>query len=100
MIEDKERKQALLPIANNQKQVVDASVVVAILGDLEADKNAEQVYGGAVRAGAMTEEIKNMMVGQITGAYKNSAQIGRDEAIRNASLVVYAAYAGRQGKGL
>ena len=32
-------------IAYNQQQILDASAVVAILGDLEAYKNVEPVYG-------------------------------------------------------
>ena len=32
------------PIAYNQQQILDASAVVAILGDLEAYKNVEPVY--------------------------------------------------------
>lgn len=99
VIEDKARKEALLPIANNQKQVVDASVVIAVLGDLEADKNAETIYGGAVKVGAMTEEIKNALVGQIQGAYKSSQQLGRDEAIRNASLAAMQIMLAAKSKG-
>lgn len=86
VLEEAAQKEKLLPIANGQKQVVDASIVIAVLGDLEADKNAEPVYGRAVALGYATEEIKNAMVAQITGAYAAMPHIARDEAIRNASL--------------
>ena len=38
-------QKRLHPIAYNQQQILDASAVVAILGDLEAYKNVEPVYG-------------------------------------------------------
>ena len=37
-------QKRLHPIAYNQQQILDASAVVAILGDLEAYKNVEPVY--------------------------------------------------------
>ncbi|MFK7694634.1 nitroreductase family protein [Paenibacillus sp. HJGM_3] len=99
VIEDPGKKQALLPIANNQKQVVDASVVVAVLGDLEAHRHAEPLYSGAVKAGAISEELKNTLVGQIQGVYKSSPQVGRDEAIRNASLAAMQLMLAAKAKG-
>lgn len=45
-------KERLLPIANGQKQVVDASVTVAVLGDLQANRNGEAVYGLSIRVGS------------------------------------------------
>ena len=36
--------KTITPIAYNQQQILDASAVVAILGDLEAYKNVEPVY--------------------------------------------------------
>jgi nitroreductase len=80
-----ESKEKLLPIAYNQKQVVEAGVVVAVLGDLQANKNVEPVYTPLVEAGYMTEEIKNVLAGQIEGAYQNAAY-ARDAAFSNASL--------------
>ncbi|ETT65684.1 NAD(P)H nitroreductase [Paenibacillus sp. FSL H8-457] len=35
VIDSPELKQKLLPIASNQQQVVEASAVIAVLGDLE-----------------------------------------------------------------
>ncbi|WP_280770389.1 nitroreductase family protein [Salipaludibacillus daqingensis] len=86
VIDDAKKKEQLLPIAYNQQQIVDSSAVIAILGDLEANKNAEYVYQGAVDNGFMTEEIKNTLVDQINGAYKGDSPFPRDEAVLNASL--------------
>ncbi len=92
-------KARLLPIANNQQQVIQAAVVIAVLGDLEADKNAEPVYTDAMQAGNLSEEIKNIVVGQIKHAYANGANIARDEAIRNASLAAMQLMLAAKSKG-
>lgn len=85
-------KEKLLPIANGQKQVVDASLTIAILGDLEAGRNAEAVYGPVIRAGIEDAyagyRSHQALFDQIEEAYAVSASSSyrRDEAIRNASL--------------
>ena len=86
VIDDAAQKQTLLPIAYNQQQVVQSSVVIAVLGDLEANKNAEAVFGPAVQQGFMPQEVMDTLVSQINGAYAGYPNFGRDEAIRNASL--------------
>jgi nitroreductase len=85
VVQSDNQKQKLLPIAYNQQQVVDSSVTIAILGDLEANHNAEKVYGEVVNKGYMTPEVKEILTGQIHGAYTND-QFARDEAVMNSSL--------------
>ena len=53
--------KTITPIAYNQQQILDASAVVAILGDLEAYKNVEPVYGPIVEQGFMKEEAKERL---------------------------------------
>ena len=62
VIQEQELKDQLLPIAHQQQQVADASAVIAVLGDLEAYRNVEQIHELAVQAGAMTPEVKEGMV--------------------------------------
>ncbi|WP_342434959.1 nitroreductase family protein [Paenibacillus sp. FSL H7-0442] len=62
VIDSQELKQKLLPIANSQQQVIEASAVIAILGDLEGYKLAEKVYGMAVDARYMPEETAKSFV--------------------------------------
>ena len=50
-------QKRLHPIAYNQQQILDASAVVAILGDLEAYKNVEPVYGPIVEQGDMKRAL-------------------------------------------
>ncbi|WP_199615298.1 nitroreductase family protein [Paenibacillus alkalitolerans] len=99
-ITDQAAKEKLLPIAYGQKQVVEASVVVAILGDLQANLNAEAVYGAAVQAGLMPENVKSALIGQIENAYANVPAVPRDEALRNASLAAMQLMLAAKAKGL
>lgn len=85
IIHGKEAQQRLYPIANHQQQIVDASAVIAVLGDLEANKNTDAVYDPLVHEGAMSQEIKERIAQQIEAAYKNK-QYARDAAFNNASL--------------
>ncbi|EMT46177.1 nitroreductase family protein [Anoxybacillus flavithermus] len=81
----KEAQQKLLPIAYNQRQIVDASAVVAVLGDLQAHQKTDAVYDPLVAEGKMTKDIKETLAKQIESAYTN-AQYARDAAFTNASL--------------
>ena len=85
-IQNQENKERLLPIAYHQQQVADASAVVIVLGDTKANENAENVYGESVRAGFMTEEVRNSIVNDIDNHYKNAGHAGIHDAIRNASF--------------
>lgn len=71
VIDDQAAKEELLPIANNQQQIVDASVVIAVLGDTKAYKNADRIYGELVKNGVMTEEVKETYVNSIIQNYGN-----------------------------
>lgn len=75
----------LHPIAYNQQQILDASAVIAILGDLEAYQNVAPVYGPLVEQGLMKEEAKERLAQNITSAYERE-QYPRDAAFSNASL--------------
>ncbi|MBW7651018.1 nitroreductase family protein [Anoxybacillus sp. ST4] len=81
----KEAQQKLLPIAYKQRQIVDASAVVAVLGDLQAHQKTDAVYDPLVAEGKMTKDIKETLAKQIESAYTN-AQYARDAAFTNASL--------------
>jgi nitroreductase len=71
VIEDQQEKERLLPIANNQQQIVDASVVIAVLGDREAYKNADTIYSQIAEKGNMPQDVKEMYVNSIINNYGN-----------------------------
>jgi nitroreductase len=98
IIQGKEAQQRLLPIAYNQQQIVDASAVVAVLGDLKANENTDLVYNPLVEQGFMTQEIKETLANQIAQAYKNK-QYARDAAFSNASLAAMQLMLAAKAKG-
>lgn len=59
VVTDPELKKKLHPIAFNQQQVLEASAIVIVLGDLEMYSLSDKIYGAAVEAGYMTEEVAN-----------------------------------------
>ncbi len=102
---DSAAKEKLFSIANSQKQVVNASVTIAILGDLQANRNVETVYRPIVQAGLEDAYAGYAsyptLIGQIEGAYANATPTyRRDEAIRNASLAAMQLMLAARAKGL
>jgi nitroreductase len=87
VIDSPEQKQKLLPIANNQQQVVEASAVIAVLGDKEGYRNAEQIYNQAVKAGSMPEDTARSFISRSTELYSSlpSDRI-REVAVIDATL--------------
>lgn len=87
VVVEQEDKEKLLPIAYNQKQIVESSVTFAILGDTEANRNAEPIYSQAVQEGKVPADFKDRIVDSINQAYENGGErFGRDHAFLNASL--------------
>jgi nitroreductase len=80
VIRDQANKDQLLPLAYNQQQVSDASAIIIVLGDLQANLVAPKVFENA------PPQVRESMLGQINGAYTNNPELAHDEAIRNASL--------------
>lgn len=98
VFDQKEVQERLLPIAYHQQQVQDASAVVAILGDLEANKNIDPVFDPAIEKGEMTAEIKEVLKKQIDGAYSRD-EYPRDAAFSNASLAAMQFMLAAKAKG-
>lgn len=71
VINDQDLKETLKPIAFNQQQVTEASAVIAVLGDTEAYRNAEDIYGQAHTSGIMPLDVKEKMVDNITTNYSS-----------------------------
>ncbi|MGN7470425.1 nitroreductase family protein [Brevibacillus sp. SAFN-007a] len=88
IIDDQALKEKLLPIAFNQKQVVEAAAVIAVLADYEGYKQAEKIYQKAIDAGYMTEETKATLIANIHRRYENRerSQI-KDVALVDGGLV-------------
>lgn len=70
VIDEQELKEKLLPIANNQAQVLQASAVIAVLGDMNWFDKAEAIYTQAHEAGIMPEEIKQQFITTANTLYR------------------------------
>lgn len=57
VITDDQAKQKLSPIAFNQKQIIESSAVIAVLGDANFHEKARQIHNLCTDAGFMTEEV-------------------------------------------
>ncbi|RJX39428.1 nitroreductase family protein [Paenibacillus pinisoli] len=100
VVTDAELKQKLVPIANNQQQVGEASAIVLILADLEMYKLAGPIYEASFEAGYMTEEIKNRMVENSTKLYSSlPAERLKEIAIFDTGLVAMQLMLAARAKG-
>jgi len=72
VFQDQDVKKELRAIANNQAQVEEASAVIAVLGNLEAYKQVEQIYTQAVEEGYMDEATKDRVVANTMTMYSNA----------------------------
>jgi nitroreductase len=71
----------------SQQQVLEASAVIAVLGDLEGWRNAEQIYRQAAEAGYMTPELAKQFSERTSRAYSLfSREKAREVAVIDASL--------------
>lgn len=71
VVTDPELKKKLHPIAFNQQQVLEASAIVIVLGDLEMYTLSDKIYGAAAAAGYMTEEVANNFIANSTKMYSS-----------------------------
>ncbi|AWB46196.1 nitroreductase family protein [Paenibacillus sp. CAA11] len=82
-----EEKEKLKQAAGGQHKVVMASAAIVVLGDLDAYKKADQIYGGMRDLGIMSQLDYDLMLDTINGLYESrGAEFQKEEAIRNASL--------------
>ncbi|MFJ8234107.1 nitroreductase family protein [Ureibacillus sp. NPDC094379] len=88
VIDSPELKEKLLPIANNQQQVVEASAVIAVLGDVKSYEKAEKIYGQAVEAGFMPEETAKSFIERTVGMYSSlPSEVARQIVYTDGGLV-------------
>ena len=88
VIQDTDLKKELRMIANNQEQVETSSAVIAVLGDKEMYKNAENVGRSAYDAGLIDEETMARMIEGSNKLYSSASEEKRAQiATYDAGLV-------------
>jgi Nitroreductase len=96
VIDRKEDKEKLYPIANSQRQVLEASATIAVLGDLEGYKRAGDITRIAVERGYMTEEFAAQQRERLISSYgaRSPEALGRivliDSALASMQLMLAA----------
>ncbi|MFC4811064.1 nitroreductase family protein [Paenibacillus sp. GCM10023250] len=98
VIQKQEQKDLIVPIAYGQKQVSDASVVVVVLGDLQAHLTGREIYEAAAKNGYVPQDVADNLIKQIEGAYAFE-QVARDEANKNAGLAAMQLMLAAKAKG-
>ncbi|MGV7001965.1 nitroreductase family protein [Priestia megaterium] len=98
VIRDQEQKDRLKPIAYGQQQVSDASALVVILGDLEANLTGREMYDGLLEAEFIPQEVHDNLISQIEESYK-IPEFARDEANKNAGLAAMQLMLAAKAKG-
>lgn len=81
VIDEQELKEKLYPIANNQEQVLQASAVIAVLGDMKWYEKGEKIYNLAQEAGHMTEEVKQRFIHTAENIYANMSASVKESII-------------------
>lgn len=81
VIDEQELKEKLYPIANNQEQVLQASAVIAVLGDKKWYEKGEKIYNLSQEAGYMTEEVKQRFIHTAQNIYSNMSDSVKESII-------------------
>ncbi|MDN4493486.1 nitroreductase family protein [Ureibacillus aquaedulcis] len=71
VIDDQLLKKELRHIANDQEQVETSSAIIAVLGDMEMYKKAQQIYDANYTEGFMSREIADLMIKNSVSLYGN-----------------------------
>lgn len=73
VLTDQAQKDRLAPVILRQKQVLDASAIIAVLGDKEAFRQTENIYQKSVEAGYMTAEAKEVLQQSVAKFYEDKS---------------------------
>jgi len=102
VIDDPRLKEILLPIAYNQQQVVDASVIIVVLGDYDAfeKENIIKIQEQGFQNGYFNIEVRDFLAKAAIDYYLNKTkedlklELIRDASLASMSLLLLAKEAG------
>jgi len=104
IIDDPDLRNALLPIAYNQQQVIDASALVLMLGDYRAfeEDNIIKIHEEGFQAGFFDESLRDYLSNAAIQYYANkldkelALELTRDVSLASMSFILLANEAGFQ----
>ncbi|MDZ8119496.1 nitroreductase family protein [Pontiella agarivorans] len=99
-IQSDEARELLHPLAYNQPQILAASAVFIVCGELDAHERLHETLQPSVEAGMITDAIRETWVEMAKASYGENEQARRDEAIRSASLAAMSLMVAAEGMGL
>lgn len=99
VVEDLKQREELLPLCWNQKQVMDAVAVMAVLGDKNPHRRDEQILQQFVDDGYFNDEVKQTLKGSIDVVYPDEAR-RLEHAVCGASLAAMTFMLVADGMGL
>lgn len=99
VVQDQTNKEILFPIAFQQQQVLNASAVFIILGDLAANRTYETAYRPLVSQGTISEEAYRQLQNNVNRAYEKQSEKTREQAFLNAGLFAMQLMLAAKAKG-
>jgi nitroreductase len=70
IITDQQLKEKIYTVSNEQHQVVEASALIIILGDLKGYQQVDEIFSRSVKEGIVTEEYKNEKVAKVKNTFE------------------------------
>ncbi|MGA7721040.1 MAG: nitroreductase family protein [Ignavibacteriaceae bacterium] len=88
IITDQKQKERIYTVSNDQEQVLEASALIIILGDLKGYEQVDLIYSRSVKEGIVTEEFKNAKVAKVKETFeKESSRYGNPNWKRDLVLI-------------
>jgi nitroreductase len=106
IITDQSLKEKIYTVSNGQHQVVEASALIIILGDLKGYQQVETIFSRSVKEGIVTEEYKKEKVAKVMDTFeKENSRYGnpdwkRDLVIIDCSLAAMQLMLAAKARGL
>lgn len=74
VIQNKDLQKELRELGHNQAQIEDSSAIIAVLGDIEAYKNVEEICKQNIAEGYITQEIADRTIQRTLALYSNASR--------------------------
>jgi nitroreductase len=88
VITDQKLKEKIFTVSNDQHQVLEASALIIILGDLKGYQQAEKIFTRSVKEGIVTEEYKNAKITKVKENYeKENSRYGNPNWRKEIALI-------------
>ena len=70
IITDQKLKEKIYAVSNEQQQVLKASALIIVLGDLKGYQRVDEIFTRSVEVGIVTEEYKNSKIAKVIDTFE------------------------------